>query len=117
MPKGRYRRTDQRAFIHQLTQIERRQARLRRIKQRRQKATPQAAHDDSTSDPHLHHHIGQSEKIYDEIGHYLRSHAGDPAMKVFVLLLNHYRFDTCSGLPSSVERSRLGTPRSGAFYE
>ncbi|KAG2051503.1 hypothetical protein BDR06DRAFT_973805 [Suillus hirtellus] len=34
--------------------------------------------------PQLHHHIGQTEKFYDEFGHYLCSHAGDPAIKDFL---------------------------------
>jgi hypothetical protein len=82
MPKGRYRRTDRRDFIRQLTQIERRQARLRRIKQRQQKLAPRAELNENASDPRLQHHMGQSEKVYDEFGHYLRSRARDPAMKV-----------------------------------
>jgi hypothetical protein len=85
-PKARYRRTDRKAFVRQLTQIERRQTHLRRIKQRQQQQQQQQAPreelNETATDPQLHHYIGQSEKIYDEFGYYLRSHAKDPAMKV-----------------------------------
>ncbi|KAG2120548.1 uncharacterized protein F5147DRAFT_766462 [Suillus discolor] len=92
-PKGRYRHTDQRAFVRQLTQIERRQARLCRIKQWQQQHAPRAEVDARASDPQLHHHIGQSEKSYDDFGHYLRSHSTDPAMKDFLPQLKDYILD------------------------
>jgi hypothetical protein len=76
--------------VRQLTQIECRQTRLRCIKQRHQLQTSRAEVDESTNDPHVHHHIGQSEKVYDEFGYYLRSHAKDPAMQVICVLLHHY---------------------------
>jgi hypothetical protein len=69
-----------------LTQIERRQARLRRIKQRQKQQASHAEVNEITSDPEQHHFIGQSEKMYDDFGHYLRSHAKDPAMKVINFL-------------------------------
>lgn len=68
-------------FVRQLTQIERRQARLRRIKQCQQQASRSEVNE-TVFDPKLHHHIGQSEKIYDDFGQYLRDHAKDPAIKV-----------------------------------
>lgn len=81
-PKGRYSRTDRRAFVRQLTQIERREARLRRIQQRQPHQVPRADVHEVVSNPQLHNHIGQSEKLYDGMGQYLRNHAGDPAIKV-----------------------------------
>ncbi|KAG2346750.1 hypothetical protein BDR05DRAFT_974360 [Suillus weaverae] len=82
--KGRYHCTDRQAFVRQLTQIEHRQTQLRRIKQwQQQQHAPHADLDERASDPQLHHYIGQSEKNYDDFGHYLRSHVTDPAMKVF----------------------------------
>jgi hypothetical protein len=86
-PKRRYCRTDRKTFTRQLTQIERRQTRLRRIKQRQQQRASRAEVDETASDPQLHHHIGLSEKIFDDFGYYLRSHAKDPAMKVSNFLL------------------------------
>lgn len=79
--------------MRQLTQIECRQTRLRRIKQRHQLQTSRVEVDETTNDPHVHHHIGQSEKVYDEFGYYLRSHAKDPVMKVICVLLHHYHSD------------------------
>jgi hypothetical protein len=77
-PKARYRRTDRRSFIKQLTQIERRQARIRRIKQKcRQNRNERVA-----NTPEAHHHIGRSENQFEHIGTFLNAHAGDPAVKV-----------------------------------
>ncbi|KAG2342776.1 hypothetical protein BDR05DRAFT_1000744 [Suillus weaverae] len=68
--------------------------------------SPWQSRRNSASDPHLHHHIGQSEKIYDEASHCLHSHAGDPAMKDFLPrlkdhLLEHLNLGTSD---SSVEK-------------
>ncbi|KAG1732431.1 uncharacterized protein EDB91DRAFT_1251784 [Suillus paluster] len=93
MPKGRYRRTDHRAFVQQLTQIEQHQTRLHRIKQRQQQRASHAESNETASDPQLHHHISQSEKLYNEVGHYLRSHVGDPAMKDFLPWLKDHILD------------------------
>lgn len=82
MPKGRYHRTDRRAFVQQLTQIKCHQARLRHIQQWQQQWASLVESHKTAQDPQLRHHIGQSEKLYDEVGHYLHSHTGDPAMKV-----------------------------------
>ncbi|KAG2102865.1 uncharacterized protein F5147DRAFT_580776, partial [Suillus discolor] len=92
-PKCGYCRTDRRDFVHQLAQIERCQTRLRCIKQRQRKRTPDVKSDETASDPQLHHHIGKSEKIFEEFGHYLRSHAGDPAMKDFLPCLKDHIMD------------------------
>jgi hypothetical protein len=64
--------------------------RLRCIKQWQKRQTPDVKSDQTTSDPHLHHHIGKSEKVFEEFGQYLRSHARDLAMKVFMFVI------TCS---------------------
>ncbi|KAG2345692.1 hypothetical protein BDR05DRAFT_974997 [Suillus weaverae] len=81
-PKGRYCRTDRNMFVRQLTQIECREACLHRIKQCHQDGVPRTDVHEIANDPKLHHHIGQSERIYDEFGQYLRNHTGDPAMKI-----------------------------------
>lgn len=116
MPKGRYRRTDRRRFVRQLTQIERRQARLRRIKQHQQRQASRSEVNETVFDPKLHHHIGQSEKIYDDFGQYLRNHAKDPAIKVIHILLRRTTIILTykPGLPTSVERPYLGSsPAAG----
>ncbi|KAG1726708.1 uncharacterized protein EDB91DRAFT_1254209 [Suillus paluster] len=76
--KQRYLRTDRKTFVHQLTQIERHQTRIRRIKNHLQQSQ---SHEAADSDPTIHHHIGLSEKINDNIGSHLRLREGDPAMK------------------------------------
>ncbi|KAG1832562.1 hypothetical protein F4604DRAFT_1945993 [Suillus subluteus] len=92
-PKSRYRRTDRRDFIHQLAQIERRQTHLRRIKEWQQKWAPDVKSDETASDPQLHHQIGKSEKVFEEFGHYLRSHVRDPATKDFLPRLKDHILD------------------------
>ncbi|KAG2092128.1 uncharacterized protein F5147DRAFT_779749 [Suillus discolor] len=42
------------------------------------------------SNPSIHHHIGQSEKNYDDIGFYLHARDGDPAMKNYFLRLQEH---------------------------
>lgn len=101
-PKARYRRTDRKAYIKQLTQIERRHARLQRIKQKektlRPPSEPPSSRTLSTSEvheaaitPEQHHHIGKSENIYEDIGAFLRNNADDPAIKVgYPSVINQY---------------------------
>ena len=97
-PKGRYKRTSKKAFKMQLTQIERRQARIRQIHQR--VAAAQATNQDGNlkvethsslstdsgeslaNDPAVHHHIGKAENIPVHIGTFLRTHVADPAITV-----------------------------------
>ncbi|KIK34655.1 hypothetical protein CY34DRAFT_97579 [Suillus luteus UH-Slu-Lm8-n1] len=92
-PKGRYHRTDRRTFVRQLTQIERRQARLRRIKQQQQQPASRVELQEMATDPKLQHHIGQSERIYDDFGQYLRNHKGDPTMQNFLPGLKDHILD------------------------
>jgi hypothetical protein len=80
-PKARYKRTDRRAFVKQLTQIERRQVRIRRIGDKLTHR-PQTEITELATNPHVHHHIGMTQKYPVHIGSYLRSHKGDPAIKV-----------------------------------
>ena len=111
MLKGRYHRTDRRAFVHQLTQIERREAHLRRIKQWQLQRGPHVEAHEMASDPQLHHHIGQGEKMYDELGQYLCDHVGDPTMRVnnfYDLMIIMLRYHT--GFPSSIERTYSQLP-------
>ena len=83
-PKARYRRTDKKLFVKQLTQIERRQTCLRRLRRTYFPKSVRAQDDEekfigSAKD---HHHIGKSETIHEDIGSFLRSRARDPATKV-----------------------------------
>jgi hypothetical protein len=74
-PKTRYKRTDRKLFIKQITSIECRQARIRRIRERYSiscsKPVPRS--------PRGHHHVASSEDDWDHIGTFLIRHQGDPA--------------------------------------
>ncbi|KAH7905471.1 hypothetical protein BJ138DRAFT_1138264 [Hygrophoropsis aurantiaca] len=82
--KARYDCTDRKTFVRQLMQIERRQARIRCIKNRLQKDSISSEVDAMATDPRVHHFIGRSEKLYKDVGHFLRSHAGDPAIQNYL---------------------------------
>jgi hypothetical protein len=80
-PKSRYTRTSRKHFIKQLTQIERRQARIRRIRARHQQAgTP--AREEVAFTAEAHHVIGKSQNYPENIPNFLQKYAGDPAVKV-----------------------------------
>jgi hypothetical protein len=78
----------------QLARIERRKARLRRLRQKLssqhvqdmdvEHPRPQANVDSATTDATRHHHIGVSETLAEHIGTFLRNHSGDPAVKVLL---------------------------------
>lgn len=88
-PKARYRRTDRKHFIKQLTQIERRQARIRRIKQQNsvnEAHTKLSPPPEIATRPEQHHHIGQSEDTYEEFGAFIRKYRDDPAVIVRFLM-------------------------------
>jgi hypothetical protein len=63
-----------------MAHIERRQAHIRRIRQKLAKASREAEH--IPHDPTADYHIGTSEKHPLNIGSFLRSHSGDPAINV-----------------------------------
>jgi hypothetical protein len=80
-PKARFSRTDKKSFIKQMAQIERRQARLRRI--RRQLPTHMIKQREPVvKSPEEHHHIGFSQNNHEHIGTFLQKHTGDPAIQV-----------------------------------
>jgi hypothetical protein len=68
-------------FVEQLTRIERRQARIRRIGDN-MVHRPHTEIAELARSPHVHHHIGATQKFPIHIGSYLISHAGDPAIQV-----------------------------------
>jgi hypothetical protein len=69
--------------VRQLTQIERRQARIRRIRQKLPIASTDIPTAENPAD--AHHHIGTSDKLPQDIGSFLRTNTGDPAIKVQLL--------------------------------
>ncbi|RDB27548.1 hypothetical protein Hypma_003878 [Hypsizygus marmoreus] len=84
-PKGRYKRTSKKAVQKQLAQIERRQARIRRIREKLTTTHPtlNTTASPNVCDPASHHHIGVSENFPQHIGTFLRLNSGDPAMQGF----------------------------------
>ncbi|KAG1869340.1 hypothetical protein DFJ58DRAFT_653534, partial [Suillus subalutaceus] len=66
--------------------------------------------------PQLHHHIGQSKKSFDELGHYLRSHVGDPAMKDFLPQLKDHILDHIGTPGSSVENTTLTNQEQSSIF-
>jgi hypothetical protein len=85
--KARYARTSRKNFIKQMTNIERRQTRIRRLKERLAKSD--AAPDfDIAHTPDMHHHIGKSQNDPEHIGLFVHRHAGDPAVKVGYVTLS-----------------------------
>jgi biotin synthase-related radical SAM superfamily protein len=67
-----------------MTRIERRQARIRRIKHKLTKKRAQA--EDVATAPDAHHHIGSSQNRYEHIPSFLRAREGDPAIQVCVVI-------------------------------
>ena len=80
-PKSRYRRTSRKGFVKQLTEIERREARLRSIRARNQNAGKPPS-EEVAATPDMHHAIGISQNLSENIPHFLQRHAGDPSIKV-----------------------------------
>jgi hypothetical protein len=66
-----------------MTQIERRQTRIRRIHERYRNAG-KTAHEEVPNTPEVHHVIGKSQNHPEIIPLFLRKYAGDPAVKVTV---------------------------------
>jgi hypothetical protein len=81
MSKSRFTRTDRKLYVKQLAQIERRSARLHRL--RAKLANQGLIHKETV--PHIpdeHHHIGKGQNEPVHFGTFLRSNSGDPAIQV-----------------------------------
>jgi len=78
-PKARYTRTSRKGYLRQITQIERRQTRVRQIRERHRKAEHSTQ---DASPPNVHHVIGKSQNHPESIPLFLRKYSGDPAVKV-----------------------------------
>lgn len=73
--------------MKQITQIERRQHRIRRLQAYLQTSNKAPTQNTRTSTEHAftpdtHHHIGKSQNEYEVIGTFLSQNAGDPAIQV-----------------------------------
>lgn len=65
-----------------MTRIERREARIRRIRAKLYNGKKHANEAPVAQGPEAHHHIGTSQNLYEHIGSFLRKNLGDPAVKV-----------------------------------
>lgn len=83
-PKSRYTRTSRKRFIKQLTQIERRQARIRRIREhlKSNSSSKSSLREDVPSLPESHHIIGQTQNHPVDLSVFVHNHIDDPAVKV-----------------------------------
>lgn len=90
-PKSRYIRTSRKEFIGQLTKIERRQARLRRIKARRTQKAAHTTQEEVATTPEVHHTIGASQNHPENITLFLQKYSGDPAIKVMQKFYREFR--------------------------
>jgi hypothetical protein len=75
-----------------MTQIERRQARLRRIRTRNQMAGKPMDENVATT-PEAHHCIGISQNHPENLFIFLQNHRGDPAIKV-IIVFKYYKSPT-----------------------
>ncbi|KAH7917228.1 hypothetical protein BV22DRAFT_1026772, partial [Leucogyrophana mollusca] len=108
--KSRYARTSRKLFVQQLTQIERRQARIRRIKEKSRAATqnPLLGHleDTAAAPPEAHHVIGSSQNNPEDLMSFVKKTMGDPASKDFITKLKvhlHPRIKAMLGLEVAVQ--------------
>jgi hypothetical protein len=65
-----------------MAQMERRQARIRRIRARNFRVDNPEADKIATS-PDVHHHIGKSQNQHEHVGLFVQKHSGDPAVQVY----------------------------------
>lgn len=81
-PKATYSRTSRKGFLKQMTQIERRQARIRHIRERLNAAGTPAETDAGASSPTARYHVGKTQNQPEHIIAFVQKNAGDPAVKV-----------------------------------
>ncbi|KAF8057993.1 hypothetical protein FPV67DRAFT_1429294 [Lyophyllum atratum] len=111
-PKARYRRTDRKHYIKQITQIERRQTRIRRIRAKNFPVRKVRSKEDEVSlggpCPEVHHKIGKSENTPEHIGMFIRRNDGDPAIKGFIPKLKKHLLPRIKSL-LDLEQSTSGS--------
>lgn len=80
-PKRRYIRTSRKGFTKQMTHIERRQACIRRLREK-MAFTGVLTTENVASTPNNHHNIGKSQNYPVAISQFLQKYADDPAVTV-----------------------------------
>ncbi|KAF7969066.1 hypothetical protein HWV62_28417 [Athelia sp. TMB] len=84
-PISRYGRTSRKYVMKQLAGLERRDYRIRRIRQRLGGKKKQQDDERVAMDPKSHHHIGKTENDFIDVGQFTARHKGDPAVKPNVI--------------------------------
>ncbi|KIJ58567.1 hypothetical protein HYDPIDRAFT_34041 [Hydnomerulius pinastri MD-312] len=116
--KGRFTRMSRKAYIAQLAAIERRQARIRRIRVRSQREALMGD-DPVPNAPDLHYVIGKSQNHPKDITNFVQSNTDDPAVKDFVVKLKKHllpriqqihRENECMDMTLRTPRSSLECP-------
>ncbi|KAF8151198.1 hypothetical protein BJ912DRAFT_869512 [Pholiota molesta] len=111
-PKSRYLRTSRKNFEKQLTQIERRQARIRRIRQKfneADKVQTVLKHEKGPESSACDYHIGKTQNHPFNLDVFARESRYDPAAKDFVKNLKEHLLDRiCSKLQISKENFGSG---------
>ena len=83
-PKSRYLRTNRKYFEKQLGSIERRQARIRRIRQKMANSTRSSlTHEKGPESSACAYHIGKTQNHSLDLGAFARDNYRDPAVQVF----------------------------------
>jgi hypothetical protein len=77
-PKSRYTRTSRKGFVKQLTQIERRQARIREEHMKANRAQQEIP----ASNPEVPYNIGKSQNNPVDLAQFLQKHVDDPVTQV-----------------------------------
>ncbi|KAH7917303.1 hypothetical protein BV22DRAFT_1135525 [Leucogyrophana mollusca] len=87
--KKRYCRTDRKQFVEQITRIERREARIQRIRDKRLSRVV-VVEEAVARTPEAHFHVAKSQNYPENICLFLRKHTGDPAIKDFMPKLQQH---------------------------
>ncbi|KAJ8592017.1 hypothetical protein M405DRAFT_734033, partial [Rhizopogon salebrosus TDB-379] len=95
--KARYHRTDRKEFVKQIASIERREARIHRI---RDKQWPPGAmiEEEVATSPEAHFHVGKSQNYPENIPLFLQRHLGDPAVRDFLPNLQRFLLPKIKGI-------------------
>ena len=114
-----YRKMDCKAYIKQITHIERRKARIHKI--RAQNALkPQCAVEDDTAtspDPKLHHIIEKTENFSEDVGYFVQQQGGSCVQGTRVLFNNIFILDSQQDFISKLKKHLLSHIKAALMQE
>jgi hypothetical protein len=114
--KNRYKRTSKKRFVSQLARIERRQARIRRIREKILKEGKPVA-ENIPRDPKAHHEIGVSENWQQRFSSFLQAHKDDPAAVVsFIVAKLNPQADILVGFLAQTQGALAGSYSRGTGW-